>query len=136
MPIRSNRTGARRATSIVSSRARSRLTCRVQAPTKYELVINLRTAKALGLEFDLDPCSPGPGHWVPARKIYTEAQRFLLGAVSQNKPNAPALLLIGEEHRACHASACHRCAAGDVMRALVEQVLRQLVGSLPRAMEN
>jgi DNA N-6-adenine-methyltransferase (Dam) len=26
---------------------------------------------ALGLEFDLDPCSPGPGHWVPARKIYT-----------------------------------------------------------------
>jgi hypothetical protein len=27
---------------------------------------------ALGLVFDLDPCSPGPGHWVPARKIYTE----------------------------------------------------------------
>ena len=26
--------------------------------------------EALGLEFDLDPCSPGPGHWVPARKIY------------------------------------------------------------------
>jgi DNA N-6-adenine-methyltransferase (Dam) len=26
---------------------------------------------ALGLEFDLDPCSPGAGHWVPARKIYT-----------------------------------------------------------------
>lgn len=26
---------------------------------------------ALGLTFDLDPCSPGPGHWVPARKIYT-----------------------------------------------------------------
>jgi DNA N-6-adenine-methyltransferase (Dam) len=26
---------------------------------------------ALGLEFDLDPCSPGPGHWVPARKVYT-----------------------------------------------------------------
>jgi hypothetical protein len=22
---------------------------------------------------DLDPCSPGPGHWVPARKIYTKA---------------------------------------------------------------
>src|SRR5262245_38745629 len=28
---------------------------------------------ALGLVFDLDPCSPGPGHWVRARKVYTEA---------------------------------------------------------------
>lgn len=27
---------------------------------------------ALGLTFDLDPCSPGPGHWVPARNIYTK----------------------------------------------------------------
>lgn len=27
---------------------------------------------ALGLMFDLDPCSPGPGHWVPARRIYTK----------------------------------------------------------------
>src|SRR5262249_59268801 len=27
--------------------------------------------KALGLVFDLDSCSPGPGHWVPAKKIYT-----------------------------------------------------------------
>jgi len=26
---------------------------------------------ALDLVFDLDPCSPGPGHWVPAKKIYT-----------------------------------------------------------------
>ena len=26
---------------------------------------------ALGLTFDLDPCSPGPDHWVPARKVYT-----------------------------------------------------------------
>ena len=29
--------------------------------------------KAIGLTFDLDPCSPGPGHWVPALKIYTAA---------------------------------------------------------------
>ena len=28
---------------------------------------------ALGLTFDLDPCSPGPGHWVPARRVYTKA---------------------------------------------------------------
>lgn len=25
----------------------------------------------LGETFDLDPCSPGQGHWVPARMIYT-----------------------------------------------------------------
>lgn len=28
---------------------------------------------ALRLEFDLDPCSPGLRHWVPARSIYTKA---------------------------------------------------------------
>lgn len=28
---------------------------------------------ALKLSFDLDPCSPGPGHWVPAKRIYTAA---------------------------------------------------------------
>jgi hypothetical protein len=27
---------------------------------------------ALGLRFDLDPCSPGQGHWVPAARIYTK----------------------------------------------------------------
>ncbi len=26
---------------------------------------------ALGLQFDLDPCSPGRGHWVPAKWVYT-----------------------------------------------------------------
>jgi hypothetical protein len=25
----------------------------------------------IDLVFDLDPCSPGPGHWVPAKQIYT-----------------------------------------------------------------
>lgn len=28
---------------------------------------------ALGLVFDLDPCSPGIGHWVPAHAVYTIA---------------------------------------------------------------
>ena len=28
--------------------------------------------RALGERFDLDPCSPGPGHWVPAKKFYTK----------------------------------------------------------------
>src|SRR5206468_1220707 len=45
---------------------------------------------ALGLEFDLDPCSPGPGHWVPARKVYTAADDGLRqpwdGLVFMNPP--------------------------------------------------
>jgi hypothetical protein len=45
---------------------------------------------ALGLTFDLDPCSPGPGHWVPARRVFTRrdnglAQRWS-GLVFMNPP--------------------------------------------------
>lgn len=45
---------------------------------------------ALGVTFDLDPCSPGPGHWVPARTIYTKADDGLVqhwsGCVFMNPP--------------------------------------------------
>jgi hypothetical protein len=45
---------------------------------------------ALKLVFDLDPCSPGPGHWVPARMIYTKVEDGLaqpwFGRVFVNPP--------------------------------------------------
>jgi DNA N-6-adenine-methyltransferase (Dam) len=45
---------------------------------------------ALGLTFDLDPCSPGRWHWVPARKIYTKdndgLRRPWHGLVFMNPP--------------------------------------------------
>lgn len=45
---------------------------------------------AIGMTFDLDPCSPGTGHWVPARKIFTAADDGLKqpweGTVFMNPP--------------------------------------------------
>jgi len=45
---------------------------------------------ALGCRFDLDPCSPGKDHWVPADKIYTVEDNGLLedwdGFVFMNPP--------------------------------------------------
>ena len=35
---------------------------------------------ALGLSFDLDPCSPGQGHWVPAARAITKEQDGLSSA--------------------------------------------------------
>jgi hypothetical protein len=45
---------------------------------------------ALGERFDLDPCSPGPHHWVPAKRIFTKADDGLKqsweGYVFMNPP--------------------------------------------------
>lgn len=45
---------------------------------------------ALGLTFDLDPCSPGQGHWVPAKRVFTKADDGLAqpwsGLVFMNPP--------------------------------------------------
>ena len=47
---------------------------------------------ALGLEFDLDPCSPGEDHWVPATTVYTSGgiERDWFGTVFMNPPFGPA----------------------------------------------
>ncbi len=45
---------------------------------------------ALGIRFDLDPCSPGEGHWVPADKIYMKSDDGLSqtweGCIFMNPP--------------------------------------------------
>lgn len=45
---------------------------------------------ALNFTFDLDPCSPGAHHWVPARRVYTKADDGLkqpwMGTVFVNPP--------------------------------------------------
>ena len=46
--------------------------------------------KALDCTFDLDPCSPGADHWVPANKIYTKGDDGLTqkweGFIFMNPP--------------------------------------------------
>src|SRR5258708_600967 len=47
--------------------------------------------EALNISFDLDPCSPGGGHWVPAHHVFTKAddglnQDWGRGSVFMNPP--------------------------------------------------
>ncbi len=46
--------------------------------------------EALGERFDLDPCSPGAGHWVPADRVFTKSDDGLSqdwnGFVFMNPP--------------------------------------------------
>lgn len=44
--------------------------------------------EALKLRFDLDPCSPGGSHWVPASSVYTKSglQRRWFGRIFMNPP--------------------------------------------------
>ncbi|MEM7282839.1 MAG: DNA N-6-adenine-methyltransferase [Pseudomonadota bacterium] len=46
--------------------------------------------EALGIQFELDPCSPGVGHWVPATHVYTRDDDGLVqpwsGSVFMNPP--------------------------------------------------
>lgn len=45
---------------------------------------------ALSVMFELDPCSPGSGHWVPAQRVFTKEQDGLseewFGPVFMNPP--------------------------------------------------
>jgi len=45
---------------------------------------------SLGITFDLDPCSPGSNHWVPAKKVFTKQDDGLAqnwhGFVFMNPP--------------------------------------------------
>jgi len=65
----------------IAARRCGEMTGRTRVMAEHELAVPTESEewytppsifKALDLTYDLDPCSPGPGHWVPAKKIYTK----------------------------------------------------------------
>jgi len=88
-------TGTRQATSIVSSKGRSRATCRSRVPNQYKLVINLKTAKALGLDVPLALLS-APTNWSSdeAAPVHHRSKRHGSLAICGTRA-APAMPVIG-----------------------------------------
>lgn len=80
---------------------------------------------ALGMDFDLDPCSPGSGHWVPARRQFTKTDDGLSrpwrGRVFMNPPFGG---------RNGHVPGASRAAIAEVKgkQAVTRQVKRGQVG--------
>lgn len=68
---------------------------RAGGPTEWYTPVSI--FEALGIEFDLDPCSPGPlvVPWIPARTHYTKAENGLTqpwyGRVWMNPPYGPGI---------------------------------------------
>lgn len=60
---------------------------------------------ALGLTFDLDPCSPGRGHWVPIRKIYTAVTAWS----SRGAASSSAILHLASVSAMCRGSGSSWC---------------------------